>query len=74
MKLLHLGNTSMDLKAFPIKRAKGHKIINAAAADVLNTSNAIFSLFQKWKPIMTRISNVEAICKYAELPTLEWTE
>jgi len=47
MKLLHLGNTSMDLKAFPIKRAKGHKIINAAAADVLNTSNAIFSLFQK---------------------------
>ena len=61
----------MDLTPFPIKHMKRQKIINTAAADLLNTSNTIFRLFQKWKSIMTRIISVEAICKYAELPTLE---
>lgn len=61
----------MDFKPFPIKYMKGQKSINTAAADLLNISNAICSLFQKWKSIMPRIINAEAICKYAELPALE---
>lgn len=61
----------MDFKPFPIKYMKGQKSINTAAADLLNTSNAVCSLLQKWKSIMPRIINVEAICKYAELPALE---
>lgn len=71
MKLLHLGNTNMDFKPFPIKHMKGQKIINTAAADLLNTFDAIFNLFQKWKSIMPRIINIKAIGKYAELPTME---
>lgn len=61
----------MDFKPFPIKYMKGQKSINTAAADLLNISNAIWSLFQKWKSIMPRIINAEAICKYAELPALK---